>query len=172
MKKEKKIIISIAMAIIVLVGIILVCKFVSTGKIVGNELSSTGKTGRNEPVTVVLFSQEERQKIVQTILSTEFIKDIPENNPVALTFFSFENNQRIWRETFLIGNNQLLTKGEPAIRLTLHSKYIAEFNGNNLCEIIQKANRNGDLGFKSEYSEARLFMKYAGMLKHRECFGF
>jgi len=171
-KKKKKIIIGISIAILILVGTIIIYQFASTGKIIGNEVSSAGKTGTSQPVATVPFSQEERQKIAQTVLSSEFIKDIPEKNPIALIFFSFENNQRIWRDGFLIGKNQFLTEGEPTIRLTLHSKYIAEFNNDNLCEIIQKANKNGDLGFESEYGEARLLLKYAGMLKHRKCFGF
>ena len=72
---------------------------------------------------------------------------------------------------FLIGNNQLLNEGEPAMYLYLHSKYISEINNNNLCSVIKKAKDNGDLGFYSEYNKASLMIKYAGMLKHRGCFG-
>ncbi|MBU4117082.1 MAG: hypothetical protein KKG94_04995, partial [Nanoarchaeota archaeon] len=72
----------------------------------------------------------------------------------------------------LISDGQLLSNGKPEISLTLHSKYISELNENNLCEIVKKANNNRDLGFYSENSKAKLFIKYAGMLKHRDCFGF
>jgi hypothetical protein len=45
-------------------------------------------------------------------------------------------------------------------------------NGSNLCDVIQQANKNGDLGSESKYSTMNLLIKYAGMLKYRDCFGF
>tara|TARA_Y100000310_G_scaffold339472_1_gene432204 strand:+ start:425 stop:916 length:492 start_codon:yes stop_codon:yes gene_type:complete len=126
-------------------------------------------TGQEFKITPL--SNEERQKVTGTLISSEFIKDVPEKNPIALIFFKFENGQRVWQEGFLIGNNQILSEGEPTMKLILHSKYIAELNGDNLCETIKKAKQNGDLGFQSDYGKVKLFIKYKGMLKHRECFG-
>ena len=137
-----------------------------------NKFSATGEVTNSQPVKTVPLSAEERQKVTQTVLSTEFIHDIPEKDPVVLTFFSFENGQRVWRDGFLMGKGRFLSEGEPTIYLMLHSKYISEFNGNNLCEIIQRANKNGDLAFHSEYGKASLLIKYTSMLKHRQCFGF
>ena len=139
--------------------------------IFGN-LAPTGKTTSSQSIQTVPLSSEEQQKVFQIISSSDFFQDVPKKNPIALTFFSFENNQRIWRDGFLIGGGQFLTQGEPTIYLMLHSKYISEFNGNNLCEVIQRANKNGDLAFHSEYGKVSLLIKCAGMLKHRDCFGF
>jgi hypothetical protein len=134
----------------------------------------TGKSVNTNQVEIkqVPLSSEEAQKVANTILSSEFIKDVPEKNPVALVFFKFENGERVWQSGFLIGNNKLLTEGTPSVTLTLNSKYISELNGNNICDIIKEANKNGDLGFESSYGTASLLLKYAGMLKHRACFGF
>ena len=44
----------------------------------------------------------ERQKIVELITSSEMIKDIPEENPISLIFFTFENGKRIWQDGFLM----------------------------------------------------------------------
>jgi len=153
-------VISLVTVIIVLVIILVLNSF------------STGKTIDGQSVETIPLSQEERQKVVQTVLSSDFIKDIPEKDPIGLFFFSFENNQRVWRDGFLIGKNKFLTQGTPTVSLTLNSKYISEFDGTNLCEIIQKANKNKDLGFESEYGKARLLIKYSSMLKHRDCLGF
>jgi len=120
----------------------------------------------------VPLSQVEIEKVASTIVSSEFIKDVPKNNPVALTFFDFDEQRRVWKDSFLIGNNQLLSEGEPSVSLALHSKYISQLDGTNLCEVIKEANKNGDLAFNSEYSNAKLLIKYAGMMKHRDCFGF
>jgi len=123
-------------------------------------------TGKSVQVEIVPLSPEEKQIISNVLSSNEFVQDVPSDEPISIRFFSFSNNQRIWHDGFLIG------QGEPVIQLIMHSKYISEINNDNLCEVINKANKNGDLGFYSEYSKARLLLKYTGMLKHRKCFGF
>ena len=65
-----------------------------------------------------------------------------------------------------------MNEGEPSVYLGLHSKYISQLDGTNLCDVVKEAKKNGDLAFNSEYGTARLLVKYARMLKHRECFGF
>jgi len=134
--------------------------------------SSSINTNTNLQVKYAPLTPEEIAKITNAILSSEFIKSIPEKDPISLTFFKFENGERIWQNGFLIGKNQLLTSGTPGINLILHSKYISQLNGSNLCDIIQQANKNRDLGSQSDYSTMNLLMKYSGMLKYRDCFGF
>ena len=161
MKNKRRVKIIVGIQIIVVIFLLV---------FVFSKSSSTGNVVNTKQVDIVPLSPEEKQKVIQTILSSEFIKDVPKKDPVALVFFNFANGQKIWQDGFLIGQNQLLSQGEPSVYLTLHSKYIHELNNNNLCEIIQKANNNGDLGFESEYSKARLLIKYSSMLKHRACF--
>ncbi len=161
MKKKRLIIIGIVFALAIALIVFFTMRH-STGGVVNS----------GEAIRYVPLSQEEIDKVAQTIISSEFIKDVPEKNPVALIFYDFENGERVQQDAFLIGNNQLLTEGTPSIYLILHSKYISELNGNNICDVIKLANKNGDLGFQSEYSTAILFLKYAGMLKYRSCFGF
>lgn len=134
--------------------------------------SSTNTGVTSQPVKVVPLTDIQKQKVEQTILSSEFLQDIPEKNPISIRFFYFEEGQRVWQDTFYMGEGELLSSAQATIKLTLHSKYIDEFNGNNLCSVIQTANQNKDLGFESSYSEANLLWKYKSMLKHRECFGF
>ena len=122
--------------------------------------SSSINTNTNLQVKYAPLTPEEIAKITNAILSSEFIKSIPEKDPISLTFFKFENGERIWQNGFLIGKNQLLTSGTPGINLILHSKYISQLNGSNLCDIIQQANKNRDLGSQSDYSTMNLLMKY------------
>lgn len=118
------------------------------------------------------LTEEERNKVRSAILSSGFIGDLPKDGIISLQFFNFENGQRVWLDKFLIGKNQILISGTPDIFITLHYKYIAELTNNNLCEIIPKANANGDLGTYSDLSDTKLFMKYSGVIKYRSCFGF
>jgi hypothetical protein len=120
----------------------------------------------------VPLSQEEVQKAATTILSTEFIQDVPNEDPIALIFYSYEGDEMVQRDGFLIGENELLTSGTPSLYIYAPARYIPEFDGTNLCEIIQLASRNGELIINSEYGNARLLLKYSGLLKYRDCFGF
>jgi len=129
---------------------------------------STSKPSYNyEPLT-----DTEKAIVYKTITESEFYQDIPEKYPISLTFFKFSEGQRIWQDGFLMANGELLSEGNPGIKLTLHSKYIEELQTNDLCSTIQTANKNKDLGFESEYGTASLLIKYSGILEHRSCFGF
>lgn len=161
MKYKKRIVIGII--ILIILAVFALDKFVLTGKATNSNL---------QQVEIVPLTAEERQKVVQTVLSSKFIADVPNKNPIALQFYDQQGNERIWRDGFLIGENQLLSQGEPSIYLYLPSRYILQIDNDNLCDIIKKAKGNGELGFYSDYSKAILLIKYAGMLKHRDCFGF
>lgn len=139
--------------------------------------STSSKNNSNLPSTTeyiiqkTSLNQEEINKIRNAILSSEFIGALPEKGIISLQFFNFENGQRVWLNKFLIGKNKILTSGTPEIFITLHYKYIAELTSENLCEIIQTANANGDLGAWSDLSDAKLALKYAGLIKYRDCLG-
>jgi hypothetical protein len=161
MKKKRFIIIgSVVIVLTILVGVL----FFSGGKATGQV---SGEPGRYIPLTA-----DQAQKASATIVNSEFIDDVPNKNPVALVFYDFDEQGRYWQDGFLIGKGQLLTEGEPAAYIMLHSKYISELDGNNICDVVTRANKKGDLAFQSDYGNAKLLIKYAGMLKHRECFGF
>jgi len=144
------------------------------GIFIFNQLSLTGKTTNSnlQQVEITPLSAEERNKVVQTVLSSEFIKDVPNDNPIVIQFYDQQGNERVWRDGFLLGENQFLSQGEPTVYLYLPSRYIQQINNNNICSVVKEAKNNGELGFYSDYNKARLLIKYAGMLKHRGCFGF
>lgn len=152
MKYKKRLVIIL---ILLIIGIGVFQKFHSTGKVVGTQIE------------VVPLSTGEMQKVVQTLSSSDFVKDVPPESPISIRFFSFSGGERIWHDAVIIGENK-----EPIVYLTLDAKYISEFNQDNLCEVIKKANQNRDLGFYSEYSKATLLWKYKSMLQYRDCFGF
>lgn len=159
---KKKIFFIFGIIILIVIGIFLFFLF--------NKSSQTGTIIQN--IEIIPLTSEQKQKFAQAVLSSEFIEDIPEKYPLVITFFSFEDGKRIWYDSFLIGKKGFLSEGQPEIYLSLHSKYISELNEDNICEVVGRANKNGDIGFYTQSSKASLLIKYAGMLKHRECFGF
>lgn len=136
-----------------------------------SDASSNPQSGQTQQVQIIPLSDQEKEIVTKTILSSDFIKDVPEEDPIAIRFYKFEDGKRVWQDGFLIGNNQILAGGSPSIYLTLHSKYISEINEENLCEVIKKAKENGDLGFETELGNTQLLWKYKEMLSHRDCFG-
>ena len=145
---KKKIII---IAIIILVA---VAGFVIYDSYSRKPVSPNGGGGGGTPVRTEPLSDEDRAKVIEKILSSEFLDDIPEKYPISLRFFKFDEEGRIWQDYFLLGRGEIISSGTPGIRLTLHSKYIAELDNADLCTVIQTANKNRDLGFESEYSTA------------------
>lgn len=133
----------------------------------GSSTSSSSNQVRFVPLT-----DEQRQKVESTILSEDFVNSIPEKDPISLRFFYFENGSRVWQDTFYMADGKILNSASPGIKLTLHSKYIDELGKEDLCNVIQTANANRDLGFDSPYSNSKLLWKYKSLLKYRDCFGF
>ncbi|MFH1585453.1 MAG: hypothetical protein ABIB79_01660 [archaeon] len=165
MVTKKKILI-ISIIILLIVGFIAYNQFFSEKK------SSSRDGGTNQQIKREPLTAEERGAVIQAVSSSEFVEDLPGDEPIRLTFFDFdEEGDRVWQDSFLIGEGGIITKGTPTISLTLHSKYIPEIE-NDLCGTIKKANQNRDLGFQSKYNKASLLWKYKGMLQYRECFGF
>ena len=58
------------------------------------------------------------------------------------------------------------------MNVIIHSKYISELPSSSLCDIIQKARTNGDFAYDTQLGDAKLLLKYSGMIKYRDCFGF
>jgi len=162
MEKNKRLII-IGIFVLLVLSFFVYDKFLATGNVT--------ETIQGAPVEIVPLSQAQVEKVASTLLESDFIKDVPKKNPISLQFYDFSQGQRIWQSGFLMADSQLLSEGKPTVQLILHSKYISEINAENLCEVIKKAKKNGDLGFYSESNKASLLIKYAGMLEHRNCFG-
>ena len=159
MNSRKRAVTTIIIIILVLATIFTINKFYPTGKNI------------SQNVEIVPLSSTQRNQVIQSVLGSDFIQDIPGKEIIAINFFSFANGQKIWHDGFLLEQGGFATRGEPSIYLSLHVKYISELNSANICEIIGRANQNRDLGFYSEFGKARLLLKFASMLKYRQCFG-
>lgn len=154
----------------IVLGVLILLFVLSFSKL--HNFPLTGEVINTPEITQITpLNPEEIQRIQQTILSNEIIKDIPEKYPVFLRFFKIEKDQKIWQDGFLIGKNKILTKGDPLIYITINSEYLNELN-RDFCSTIQKAYQNKDIGIYSDYSKVSLSIKYFSMIKHRDCIGF
>jgi len=161
-KKNKRWLIISGIVILIVVLIIVIPKLGNTG---------IGSEGGGQ-VKITPLSQEQINIVGQAVLSSDFIEDLPKNGAIALQFYDFKDGQRVWQSGFLIGQKGFLASGTPDLVLIMHAKYISYLDGTNLCEVVQAAQVNNDMWVESQESNAKLFLKYAGMMKHRDCFGF
>ena len=162
-KKHKKWLIASGIVILIIVLIIVVPKLGGSGV--------SGGSGGGQ-VEIVPLSQEQINVLSQNVLSSEFIGDLPSKGIIGLQFYAFREGERIWQSGFLIGKNGFLSSGTPDLVMIMHTKYIAELNQRDLCDVVQSAQANREMWVESELSNAKLFLKYAGMMKYRDCFGF
>jgi hypothetical protein len=104
----------------------------------------------------------------------EMVKAIPDGAVISLKFFNFNTGERQWEKSYILtrGNAKEGETNSADISLTLHSKYLKQFNGYNLCSIIKQANANRDLGFESPLSKIKLLWKFKSMYAYRDCLGF
>jgi hypothetical protein len=159
---NKKVLIILGLIILLAIGIFIIIK--------DKKPEVTGNAGAQVQITPL--SSEQINILAQNVLSSEFIKDLPNNGAIALQFYDFVNGERVWQNGFLIGKDGFLNQGQPDIVLIMHSKYISQLDGTNLCDIVKAAQTNGDMWVETEQNEAKLLLKYSGMLKYRDCFGF
>jgi len=110
--------------------------------------------------------------IGETLFSSEFVKALPDNSIIALNFYDFVDGKRIWLNEVLVGKEGIVKDGEPDMKLMMHARYVSQLNGTNLCDVINNAKTNGEMWVESEQSNTKLFFKYAGMMKYKDCLGF
>ncbi len=137
-----------------------------------NSENSNNQGNKTIKLSFIALSEEQRKKVEDALLSSDFIKDVPKKNPISIRFFYFDEGYRIWQDRFYLSNGELIEKTETSMELIIHSKYIDDLGTKDLCTIVQIANQNGDLGVETEFSDAELLWKYKGMMKHKDCFGF
>ena len=138
------------------------------GILLFQKMQTTGNAVESGKINFQQLSSTQRQKVVQEVLSNQLLKELPEKAVISLRFYDFKNSERIWQDEFLLGKKGFVDRGVPDFYLIIHSKYISEFN-NNFCEVLGRANQNRDFGFYTEQNKAKLFLKYASVLKYRKC---
>ena len=164
-KKNKRWLIISSVIILVVIALIIIPKL-------GKKETANSSSSEGGQVQIVPLSSEEINILGQNVLSSPMIQDLPSKAVIGLQFYKFENGQRVWQSGFLIGKNGFMKSGTPDFVLIMHSKYISELNNKNLCNVVQDADSKGDIRIETKLSKTKLFLKYASMMKYRDCFGF
>jgi len=155
----------------------LVTLFLILGVFLQNKLSEQAEKVNN-PATGNAVSSG--VKVSYTNLEKELSKNIviqalPSEAVILLKFYNFNSGERTWEKSYIIKKGEAKEttnlNEEADIVLSLHSKYLQELTSENFCEVIQKSNKNGDLGFDTELSSIVLAWKFKSVYKYKDCLG-
>ncbi|MCK5149837.1 hypothetical protein KAJ87_02835 [Candidatus Pacearchaeota archaeon] len=111
--------------------------------------------------------------IKQDLLKSPLVKDLPKNAKILLRFYNFNTGQRQWEKSFTIEQNNIQEKhiNDEDIFIFVHSKYVDELKNSPLCDVLETADKNNDLGIELKISQVNLMWKYKNILKYKSCLG-
>ena len=105
--------------------------------------------------------------------SNYIIRALPADARILLKFYNVSGADKVWEKSYAVTKSSVKegTIENPDITLTLRSTYLVGLTNKNFCEVISKANNNGELGIEFERSALSLGWQYRGVVKYRSCFG-
>ena len=118
---------------------------------------ATKELTNREPVLVT-------PEILPSYLSNfNMVNDLPKEANINIKFGDYD---------YIIKKGSVLEgiAENPDISINLPEEYISKL-GYGLCEAIQEAIKNNDIGIELSVSNTELLWRYKGMLKYRDCVG-
>jgi hypothetical protein len=132
-----------------------------------NSTKFEGPAGNYSSVAVPINYSNIEVELSQSYL----IKAVPSGEAVSLKFFNFDSGERQTEKSFIIRKGSLIEGEEKTeVNLLLHSKYLEELTNQNFCEVLKKANQNGDLEIETDLSDISLGWKFKSMYDFKDCF--
>src|SRR4030042_6516863 len=110
----------------------------------------------------------EYSNLPQVFSSSRMVNELPADANVVLRFYNFNSGEREWEKSYIIRKGEAKEEynTDTDMIVFMHSKYLGPLNNNNFCLIIKEAQKNGDFGYESKVSDARLLWKYKSMIKY------
>ncbi|HVY01340.1 MAG TPA: hypothetical protein VHA12_01070 [Candidatus Nanoarchaeia archaeon] len=157
----------IALTIIILVTVLTIVYFQ-----LPQPKTSTGNIAKEGAYNSVSLTSITYNNLPSELSSNAMIKALPKDSTILLKFYNFNTGERQWERSFTLTKGKVTQGGtEGDIVLSLHSKYLSGLTTMNLCSVIQKANKAGDLGFETDLSKTALLWKFKSVLEYKSCFG-
>lgn len=129
----------------------------------------------NSP-TIITASEEDYQRLEDILPQNEIIQKLPEDAKIKLSFFNFNSGYREWERTYILTRGNAV-QGEASLSevdmsLIMHSRNLPLLKGDNFCEVINSAQRNGDFAMETERSTLSLGWQYKSIIGYKDCLGF
>lgn len=136
----------------------------------------TGQVVRWESEKPILSNVKiDYSNLEKELSKNSMIDALPKYSIILLKFYNFDSGERVWEKAYVIERNEVKETSDfnknAEITISLNSKYLEEMTTSNFCEIAQKANQNGDIGFETKLSTTSLVWKFKSMYQYRSCLG-
>lgn len=129
-----------------------------------------------EPKEIISASEEDYERLEIILPQNEIIQKLPEKAKIKLSFFNFNSGSREWERTYILTTGNAIqgdaSLSEIDMALIIHSRNLPLLNGDNFCEVIKRAQRNGDFAMETEKSTVSLGWKYKRIIGYKDCLGF
>ncbi|MBI2629608.1 hypothetical protein HYW76_00745 [Candidatus Pacearchaeota archaeon] len=107
------------------------------------------------------------------IQNEQLLKDLPSEGSLKIMFFHFSAGCRRWDKTYTLTKNNIEEKNSNAdVDIIILSDYVSQIAPGNICEVIQDARENNDFAQTLNIGRSKFYVRYSGMMKYKECFGF
>lgn len=123
------------------------------------------------------ISQSPPQKItfenLPTILSqSTLVTRFPSDTSLSLRFYKDSPEQT--EHSYIVTKNSVTlgSSDNVDIVISMPSKYMDDLTTGNLCDIITKARKSGELTIQTDLSTTQLGLKFLALLPEKGCFGF
>ncbi|MEK6945457.1 MAG: hypothetical protein AABW63_01555 [Nanoarchaeota archaeon] len=173
-KKSKKLLIVLIVVLLVIGAAYAYDKYIK--KEAPKKQSTTSQssgTSTSKPVVYRVATQEDYKNFAEILQKNDLINKLPDDSKIVLAFYNFYTGERTWETLYILSKGKV-EKGmldDYDIKLIMHSKYITILNENNLCNVIQLAQRNGDFASETQASKLSLAWKYKSIMDYKDCLG-
>jgi len=126
--------------------------------------------------SIVTASVEDYGRLEDILPQNEIIQLLPEGAKIKMSFYNFNSGSREWERTYLLTTGKAV-QGEASLSevdmaLIMHSRNLPLLRGDNFCEVINAAQRNGDFAMETERSTISLGWQYRSLMSYKDCLGF
>ena len=164
--KRKKVLLVLSLAVF-LVGLFGV-RYIFPGSFVGsiteNVIEAFGLESVEKAVGEGRMIELNFDTLPLYLMSNEMIKDLPSEGEIALTMGVHE---------YIIRKGSVVKgrAGNPDINVWLEPGYLGSFAVKGFCPTLSEAYGNGGMGIEPMISNTKLFWKYKGVLRYKNCLG-
>ena len=173
-KKSKKLLVVLAIVLFVIGAAYAYDKYFK--KEAPKKQSTTAQSSgasTSKPIVYRVATQEDYTNLEDILRQNPLINELPDDSKIVLSFYNFYTGERASEKSYTL-NRESVSEGnldDYDIKLIMHSKYITILNKNNLCSVIQLAQRNGDFASETQASKLSLAWKYKSLMNYKDCLG-
>lgn len=188
-KKRLVLILIIISFLLFIIFIILYFTYFKSGSVTPSKTTSTSKVKtfsnvtkvrklsffENDPILKNIsddYKLPDFNRFEEQLREDSLVNSLPKEGSIRIGIFHFIEGYRKWDNIYYITKANVETKNKQGdFDLWIHTDYVEDYDGKNLCDIMKDAKEKGDLGQTTRLTKREIFFKYFRLISYRDCFG-